>query len=157
MGHALHMDEEQLAKIQARIKAASGNIITSKPHEVSVKRQAAAKRPRARKAVQQVPEKYVLRECSKLLDSHPKIAFWWRVNTGAMKMDNGRYVKFSFVGASDLMAVTTSGRFVAVECKATGKKASEAQQSFLDNVSAAHGLGLCVDHPALLHAALEAL
>lgn len=32
MGHALHMDEEQLAKIQARIKASSANVVTVRPH-----------------------------------------------------------------------------------------------------------------------------
>lgn len=147
------MTAEELAKIQQRI-AASTNVTT---HAFEKKQRGPTVAPRAVKPIQPLPEKYVLRECSKILDRHPRIAFWWRVNTGAMKMDNGRYVKFSFVGASDLMAVTTVGRFVAVECKATGQSPTDPQQSFLDNVNAAGGLGLCVDHPTLLHEALTTI
>lgn len=96
-----------------------------------------------------------------VLESHPRVALWWRQNTGAVKVDGKRFVRFSFTGASDLMAVLeggdTGGRFLAVECKATGKKASHEQQAFLDNVLDAGGWATCVDSPAKLTDYLRAL
>jgi hypothetical protein len=112
------------------------------------------RRPRFRKFM--LAERTVLRDCSELLDRHPFIAFWYRANVGAMNV-NGRYIKFSFRGCSDLIACSVRGRFVAVEVKATGKHATDEQQSFLDNVNAAGGLGVCVDHAGKLELALREL
>jgi hypothetical protein len=159
------MDQDQLEAIQARIKASSAsvttvrNLQTEREADIGAKQAIAArKRNTGRKRKpQHMPEKTVLRQCSEVLDRHPKVAQWWRVNTGAMKMDNGRYVKFSFVGASDLMLYSTTGRFGAVECKATGKKPSDDQVAFLSNVSLAGGFAVCVDHPAELELALRDL
>jgi hypothetical protein len=156
MSHALHMTPERLAEIQARIKSQC-EVRTVRHAE---KDEPAKRKPRdnfRRTRIMHVSESEVMRNCQRLLDEHPQVAFWWRVNTGAMKMDNGRFVKFSFVGASDLMAVSTKGRFIACECKATGKKPTEEQAAFLANVERAGGLGVCVDHPGKLALALRAL
>jgi hypothetical protein len=165
-----HMTPERLAEIQARIKAQSPKVTTvghmqtdeqrvysAQQSELAKRRNTGLKRSHKR-AVDELPEAAVLRDCSRVLEQHPRVSRWWRVNTGAMKMDNGRYVKFSFVGASDLMFILHgSGRFGACECKATGKKPTEEQQAFLDNVTAAGGFAICVDHPADLLNALNAL
>ena len=95
-------------------------------------------------------ESAVLTACQAVLEAHPVVALWWRQNTGAVKFPDSRYVKFSFKGAPDLMGVLVGGRYFAVECKATGKKATAAQQSFLDNVRDAGGLAMCCDDPAPL-------
>jgi hypothetical protein len=90
-----------------------------------------------------------------VLEAHPLIAFWWRQSTGAMKL-NGRYVKFSFRGASDLMAVTVNGRFVACEVKGSGGRLTKDQEAFLENVRKAGGIALCVNNPELLARTLTA-
>lgn len=157
------MDQEQLDAIEKRIKASSANVVTvrhlqsEKEAQVGAKQAVAARKRNTGIKRPHMAERLVLKGCSEILDRHPKVAQWWRVNTGAMKMDNGRYVKFSFVGASDLMFFTTSGRFGACECKATGKKPSDDQVAFLSNVALAGGFAVCVDHPAELAEALKAL
>ena len=45
------------------------------------------------------------------------------------------------------MAVIAGGRFLACECKATGKHASPEQAAFLDNVLDAGGYAVCIDAP----------
>lgn len=112
-------------------------------------------RQRARRAKLSVSEALVMRACMDVLELHPIVALWWRQNTGAGQLASGRYVKFSFRGASDLMGVLRSGLFLAVECKATGKPASSEQQAFLDNVIEAGGKGFCVDDAADLKNALD--
>ena len=94
-------------------------------------------------------ESKVQAACIDLLDKHPNVVKWWRQNTGSAKM-GGRFVKFSFKGASDLMGVLRGGRFLAVEVKATGKAPSLEQIAFLDAVNAAGGLAVCVDDPVQL-------
>ena len=88
----------------------------------------------------------ILKACLKLMRVHPYVVFVFRANSGAQLIDGKRWVKFGFVGMSDLLAMARSGRFLAVECKAKGKRASEDQQEFLDSVNSGGGLGLCVDN-----------
>jgi hypothetical protein len=96
-----------------------------------------------------IPESKVLAACQDILTYHPRVAFWWRQNTGAAKMGE-RFVRFSFPGASDLMAVLKNGKFLAVECKASGKKANEEQDEFLKKCNRATAYGICVDDPQQL-------
>lgn len=147
---ALWMTEEQYAAHQARV--ASARVVRPMGEEVKPGRPAKVKAPK----VPKLRESDVLKGCIRLLDSHPGIAIWWRQNTGAVKVDE-RYVKFSFKGASDLMAVTRTGRFCAIECKATGKWTTPEQDAFLSRVKEAGGLSVCVDHPNKLADALEEL
>lgn len=156
----LRMSEEEAAKLQARIQSQS-TVRTVRhmqtEHEAAIGKNAAvAARKRNTKPANFIPESTVLHDCSRVLDQHPLVAFWWRNNVGATTL-RGRYVKFSFVGASDLMAVSTRGRFMAVECKATGKKPTDEQAAFLSNVKKAGGFAVCVDHPGKLVLALRNL
>ncbi len=95
-------------------------------------------------------EAHVLAACQSILEAHPAVALWWRQNTGAVKFQDSRYVKFSFRGAPDLMGILKGGRFFCVECKATGKAPNAAQQAFMDNVTGAGGLSIWTDDPARL-------
>ena len=104
-----------------------------------------------------VSEARVLRACMDVLEAHPAVALWWRQQTGAVKF-GPRFVKFSFRGASDLMAVLQcSGKFCAIECKATGGKPSPEQAAFLDNVNDAGGAAGCFDDPLKLKDWLDGL
>ena len=103
-----------------------------------------------------VSEARVLRACMDVLEAHPAVALWWRQQTGAVKF-GPRFVKFSFRGASDLMAVLQCGKFAAIECKTTGKRASPEQAAFLDNVNDAGGAAGCFDDPLKLKDWLDGL
>ena len=48
-------------------------------------------------------------------------------------------------GVSDILGVTSSGRFVAIECKKPGGKVSSEQQAFIDMVKARGGVALILD------------
>lgn len=99
-------------------------------------------------------EAAVLAACLELLDAHPKVAFAWRQNSG-LAFTARQAVKFAFKGCSDILGCTVTGRFLAVECKGTGKKPSDEQRAFLEAVNRAGGLGICVDDPKLLAEALK--
>ena len=111
--------------------------------------------PKGKRTVLKLSERAVMKACLATLATHPLVAFAWRQNTG-LAMGAGHAVRFSFVGCSDILGMLVNGRFLAVECKATGKRARLDQQAFLDNVNASGGLGLCVDDPNQLIVALAA-
>jgi hypothetical protein len=167
----LTLSEEQLAAIQDRIKASGAkvtrvnNISTEREAELrpvlaaNGKKGAVAKKkiPRKKKAyVHRMRESQVMDAVQRILATHPKVAMFWRQNTGAAKL-KGFYVKFSFKGAADWLGMLQGGRFLAVECKGTGCKASDDQIAFLKNVNDAGGFALVVDDPAQLIGALDAL
>jgi len=159
--------EAQLAQMQQRMAAQSKvythHIKDDEVREMEPRKngrpkfEEEARQKRSRRQITDQSEAVVLKECSQLLERHPRIQLWWRVNVGAMKMDNGRYVKFSFVGCSDLLAMSTAGRFIAIETKKTGGKATEEQLAFLANVNTGGGLGVVVDHAGKLALALREL
>lgn len=146
---------------QNRASWKEGAIVTGlETAAVAPKKQAKTRSRDAQIVAGKLSESQVLRGCMEVLESHPCVFLWWRQNTGAVNVDGKRFVRFSFKGASDLMGVLQGGlggRFLAVECKATGKKASREQQGFLDNVLEAGGWAVCVDHPQKLTEYLRAL
>ena len=82
-----------------------------------------------------------------------------RVNQGASMMQNKRgakrFVRFvlwqalghiiSSKGIADLLCLSLSGKFYAIEVKRPGKKASKVQQEFLDVVNTHNGIGIVAD------------
>jgi hypothetical protein len=168
----LRLSEEQLAEIQRRLTTGGAvvrehrikdeaapwralpSLVTDADRE-RAKNRKWARPPVERARVMKASEKRVLDACLKLLSRHPKVAFAWRQNTG-MAVAANRVVRFSFRGCSDIVGMLHGGRFLAVECKATGKKATEEQDAFLQVVRDNGGLSLCVDDPQILINALEA-
>lgn len=73
-----------------------------------------------------------------------KGCFVIRVNSGAMTGEykgKRRFVRFaSEPGVSDLVGMLPDGRFLAVEVKRVGNKATPEQQSFIDRVNQQGGL-----------------
>jgi len=135
-------------------KGVNGGLTAEQDAARRLKRQQAMrqseKKTAARRARLFVSEARVLRACMDAMEAHPAVKLWWRQNTGAGQLASGRYVKFSFRGASDLMGVLKGGQFLAVEVKATGKKATSEQRAFLDNVGDAGGVGIVVDDAGAL-------
>ena len=81
------------------------------------------------------PEGLVVQACLEYLHLHKIMS--WRNNTGAVKYKNakgaGRFLRFGYVGSSDIIGILPDGRFLAVECKAS-TKLSEAQRYFLADI-----------------------
>lgn len=88
----------------------------------------------------------ILQECRLAASEYG--AIMWRNNTGMLKDDNGRPIRYGLcVGSSDLIGIF-NGRFVAAEVKKPGWKPSGAAQlkhwqeqlNFIDVVNKAGGI-----------------
>ena len=94
----------------------------------------AGKAPRGIKPLD-IPERTVLKDILKLLKHHPKVAWVRRINTGRRG-----YIRFGFIGCSDIIGQLKDGRFLAVETKRTnGRGPTLPQQTFLAMVLANGG------------------
>ncbi|WP_287602702.1 VRR-NUC domain-containing protein [Thiothrix sp.] len=75
-----------------------------------------------------------------------RVAFAHRQNTGQTKYEDGhgetRYVRYGWVGCSDIIGMLTDGRFLAIEVKSRTGRLSEEQAAFLDCVNAGGGVGI---------------
>jgi hypothetical protein len=67
------------------------------------------------------------------------VAWAKRMNTGAAKL-KGFFVRFGFVGCSDILGQLKDGRLLAIECKAADGKLSPEQRDFLDQVRRNRGV-----------------
>lgn len=149
-----HWTQEALDCAQERSKR-SGRASTSSKARKSPQR--ALRKAAGPSGKPRLPESAVLRACMELLEAHPKVALVWRANVGAVQAGD-RYVRFGFRGCSDILGVMAgSGKLLACECKATGKRMSDDQAAFLENVSRAGGYALCVDDPSYLSRWLEVI
>ena len=69
----------------------------------------------------------------------------WRNNTGAMKADGGRFVRFGALGSADVLGVAgPSGQFIALEVKAPGGRVSAVQTRWGAAIRACGGVYLVV-------------
>lgn len=78
----------------------------------------------------------VLRSVLRVLSLHPKVAKAWRANSGSGKLQRpgggaSQWIQFGFKGQPDVIGYLTSGKFLAVECKALGGTLSPEQADFL--------------------------
>lgn len=100
-------------------------------------------KPRAK---QKAPERDVMDAVREWARMRGIVLF--RNNTGQYEAAPGRWVRFGLTtGSSDFIGWRTVGglaQFVAIECKAPGKKATPEQQQFIDRVNASGGLAGCV-------------
>lgn len=71
----------------------------------------------------------------------------WRINTGGLKTERGRLVRFGAKGMADFAAIgpAPGGKAVYIECKRPkGGVLSQAQKEFLDCVNGCGGVGIVV-------------
>lgn len=85
------------------------------------------------------PEAAALAEVLKALRTHPSVAWVERMNTGAIKVGN-RFVRFGFVGSSDLIGMMRDGRFLGVEVKSNKGRLRPEQAVFLELVRSNGGV-----------------
>lgn len=150
---------EDLIAFEQRMKKAGATVRTHliEPKESNEGRKYTSRTRKAAVASGlKLSEAQVLRACLNILSRHPKVGFFWRQNTGVAVMDGTRKIKFSFRGCSDILGALKSGRFMAIETKATGKQPTPEQRSFLRRVEDGGGWAVCVDSPQALLNALEA-
>ena len=93
-------------------------------------------------------EAAALVEVLKALKAHPAVAWCERQNTGSARI-GGRFVRFGWLGCSDVLGMLCDGRFLAVEVKAPKGKLRPEQAVFLECVNGAGGVGFvardCLD------------
>lgn len=90
-------------------------------------------------------EAEVLRAVLRVLTLHPKVAFAYRSNSGAVAYGEGarrRYVKFGVRGLPDITGMLRDGRALYVECKREGETPSADQAAFLDRINVSGGVGI---------------
>ncbi len=96
------------------------------------------------KPIQKVGEKTVMNMVSQWLEIN-KIPHW-RINSGALKTEHNRLVRFGAKGMSDYYAIGKSGISIWIECKRPkGGRLSEAQKEFLDCINRNGGIGIVVN------------
>jgi hypothetical protein len=85
-------------------------------------------------------EQGVLNAVLKVLRIHPKVAWAARMNSGAYKMPDGRYVRFGFPGCPDVLGQMRDGRIVMIEVKAAKGRTTDEQDAVLETVRANNGV-----------------
>jgi VRR-NUC domain len=65
----------------------------------------------------------------------------WRNNVGFTKFPDGSAVKYGLCnGSSDLIGITSDGKFLAIEVKKPGGKPSKEQKNFIEVVRSKGGI-----------------
>lgn len=86
------------------------------------------------------PEQGVLNAVLKVLRLHPRVAWICRMNSGAYRTEDGRFVRFGFPGCPDLLGQMRDGRLLALEIKAEKGRLTDEQAAVLETVRANHGV-----------------
>ena len=80
--------------------------------------------------------------------SYRRDVFVWRNNTtGVYDAKRGRYRssgKFAIKGVADILGITEEGRFIALEVKRPGGRASADQSNYLSRIKAFGGIAAVV-------------
>ncbi len=74
---------------------------------------------------------------------HRNKIFAWRNNTGAFKTNHG-FIRFGLAGSADIIGLTKSGQFLAIECKFGKGKQEPSQIAFEQKITDNGGLYLLV-------------
>jgi hypothetical protein len=85
------------------------------------------------------PESAALVEVLKALRAHPAVVWCERMNSGAAKV-GGRFIKFGWPGAPDVLGQLRDGRILAVEVKSRTGRPSPEQTIFLERIRCAGGV-----------------
>jgi hypothetical protein len=89
--------------------------------------------PGPRKAYKQ-PEQAILNAVLTRLRAHPLVAWVVRINTGAYKTPDGRFIRFGFPGCPDLIGMMKTGAFLAIEIKSAAGQVTAEQRAVIDKV-----------------------
>jgi len=93
-------------------------------------------------------ENDVKRDVMTFLNLYSSKFFVWRQNNaGVFNAKKGKYIFHGLKGVADIIGLTKSGKFIAIEVKATGKKnnQTESQKEFERNIKEFGGYYFLVD------------
>lgn len=85
-----------------------------------------------------VPESAILNACYRWC--YARKVFVWRNNTGAYRSEHGTYIRYGYPGSADLLGMTPSGRFLAIETKRQDGTLNDNQFRFQADVERNGGL-----------------
>jgi hypothetical protein len=74
------------------------------------------------------PESEVLRACLDYLAARG--IFAWRNNTGAVRVEGNRFIRFGVKGSPDILGVMPDGRILCIECKSAKGRLTPEQREF---------------------------
>lgn len=97
--------------------------------------------PKSKPRPKAKPETKLIRDCIDWCRAQG--LFVWRNNTGTFQMGN-RYLKFSIVGAPDIIGLLPNGKFLGIECKIHPNKQNDAQKHFEANIVTNKGVYIVV-------------
>lgn len=86
------------------------------------------------------PEQGVLNAVMQALRLHPKVAWIARMNSGAYKTPDGRFIRFGFPGCPDIIGQMKDGRIIMIECKADGGRVTEDQAFMVERCTQNNGV-----------------
>ena len=86
------------------------------------------------------PEQGVLNAVLKVLRYHPRVAWIVRINSGAYKTPDGRFIRYGFAGCPDLLGQLTDGRILMIEVKAARGRLTDDQEFMLAKCRANGGV-----------------
>lgn len=90
-------------------------------------------------------ESCLVKACIELLTLKGYFAI--RNNSGMLVIkdkDKTRAVKMGLKGSADIIACSPTGKFVAIECKASRGRLTKAQQEFLEKIQSLGGIALVI-------------
>jgi hypothetical protein len=97
--------------------------------------------PEPKKKSKAKPETKIVHDCMLILQTYH--IFAWRNNTGATWM-NGRPVFYGLKGSADIIGMSPTGKFLAIEVKSETGKQSDSQKEFEKKVLENNGVYLLV-------------
>lgn len=75
---------------------------------------------------------------------HPAVAWLVRINSGAYKTPDGRFIRFGFPGCPDLLGQMRDGRILMLECKSDTGRLTDEQRAVLERATTNNGVaGVC--------------
>lgn len=85
------------------------------------------------------PEQRILQAIMQALQYHPNVAWRARVNSGAYKTPDGRFIRFGFPGCPDILGQMKDGRILMIEVKSDSGSLTQEQRAMLDTVKTHKG------------------
>ena len=85
------------------------------------------------------PEAGALAEVLSALQALPCVAWAKRQNTGSLRVGK-RFIRFGWVGCSDIVGQMTDGRFLACEVKSPSGKPTAEQSAFISQINSNGGI-----------------
>lgn len=82
-------------------------------------------------------EQPILNAILQMLRLHPKVAWVARINAGAYKTPDGRFIRFGFPGCPDVLGQMKDGRILMIEVKSEDGRVTP-DQAHMIAVSRAH-------------------